>query len=128
MVVSKRHDSVDLVLQLVLHDLLHYFLTALVDTSPRGFDVLLELEDLLLNHLEHLVDVLSEAIELGKGEVHDLVVGQDLEQLLIEVLDHGLQQQNSPVGWVTVLLLSDLPELGEDLLHCCSELVQVSSS
>ena len=87
MAVSKRPNSVNPILQLVLHDLLHHLLTALVDASPRGYDVLLELEHLLLNHLENLVDVLSEDIELGKAEVHDLQVVQDLEKLLIEVLD-----------------------------------------
>ena len=72
--VSKSNDAVDLVLELIFHYAFHHFLAPLVDTSPRLFDVLFELEDLLFNHLEYFMHVFSQALELGKLQMHDFVI------------------------------------------------------
>jgi hypothetical protein len=56
--------------------------------------------------------------------VHDLIIGQNLEELLIEILSQGIHQQDGSLIWVAVTTsLLDIPELVEDQLDGFSNLV-----
>ena len=57
-------------------------------------DHVLEFIDAIREDLENISDVLFEVLELWVVKMHDLEVGEDLQHLLVEILGHGVHQEN----------------------------------
>lgn len=87
-------------------------------------DHVFEFIDAIREDLEDISNVLLEVLELWVVKMHDLEVGEDLQQLFVQILGDSIHQKNSPGVGVAVTTSSDLPELVEDQIDGSSDLLE----
>lgn len=94
MMHSEDEDSLEPLFQRILHDIIHDSLAGLIKPSTMVVDHILELVDTIREDLEDISNIPFEILKLWIVQMHNLEVGENLEHLLVEVLDHGIHEEN----------------------------------
>lgn len=110
--------------QAILHDIVHHLLAGLIKTSSVIVDHVLKVIDPVRQNLENHSNFLFEVFELLVVQVHDLIVGENLQHLLVKILGNSIHKQNGSRIGVAVAARADLTELIEDQINGFPNLVQ----
>ncbi len=124
MMLPENEDSFESVLKRILHDVVHDLVAGLVKPLSLAIDHVPELSYFVESKRKYALNFFLECFKFLVIQVHDLIIGQNLEELLIEILSQGIHQQDGSLIWVAVTTsLLDIPELVEDQLDGFSDLV-----
>jgi hypothetical protein len=123
-VLSENEDSLKPLPEWVSHDVLHHSGALWIKPSSMAIDHVPEISDSVKEYLEYALNLLFQCLKFRVVKVHDLEVGEDLQQLFVQILGDSIHQKNSPGVGVAVTASSDLPELVEDQIDGSSDLLE----